>query len=67
MINEIFEKQIKQGATEMFLYGLEREPEMEGQAVASILWHKGSLDSFPTNLELVRMMTESTPLFREVA
>lgn len=61
-INEIFNSQIEKGATEMFFYGLERlEP-----FTVSIMSHKGTLDSFPSNLEFVRMLTESTPLFKEV-
>lgn len=66
MITEYFKKQIEAG-TEIFFYGLEREPEQEGSIVASIMRHKGTLDSFPTNLEFVRMMTENTPLFKEIA
>jgi hypothetical protein len=66
MITEHFKKQIEAG-TEIFFYGLERTPEQEGGIVASIMRHKGTLDSFPTNLEFVRMMTESMPLFKEVA
>lgn len=59
---ELFKKQVVGGATEMFFYGLERsEPH-----TLSIMRHKGTLDSFPTNLEFVRMLGESTPLFREV-
>jgi hypothetical protein len=58
-----FKKQLDDGAREMFFYGLEREEPY----TVSIMRHKGSLDSFPTNLEFVRMMTESTPLFKEVA
>jgi hypothetical protein len=59
---EFFKAQIEKGATEMFFYGLERaEPH-----TISIMRHKGSLDTFPTNLEFIRMMTESNPLFREV-
>lgn len=59
---EIFKAQIDKGATEMFFYGLERlEP-----FTVSIMSHKGTLDSFPTNLEFVRMLAESTPLFKEV-
>lgn len=61
-INEIFNSQIEKGATEMFFYGLERlEP-----FTVSIMSHKGTLDSFPSNLEFVRMLTKSTPLFKEV-
>ena len=60
---EYFQKQIDSGATEMFFYALERaEP-----FTISIMSHKGTLDSFPTNLEFVRMLAESTPLFKEVA
>ena len=59
---EIFKSQIDKGATEMFFYGLERaEP-----FTVSIMSHKGTLESFPTNLEFVRMLAESTPLFKEV-
>jgi len=28
--------------------------------------HKGALDTFPTNLEFIRMMSENVPLFKEV-
>jgi len=59
---ELFKKQLDSGATEMFFYGLERpEP-----FTVSIMSHKGTLENFPTNLEFVRMLAESTPLFREV-
>ena len=58
---EIFKNQIEGGASEMFFYGLERtEP-----YTLSIIRHRGTLDSFPTNLEFVRMLTDSTPLFKE--
>ena len=60
---EIFQAQIDGGATEMFFYGLER-PEPH---TISIMRHKGTLDSFPTNLEFVRFLTASNPLFREVS
>jgi len=60
-IQEIFQAQIEKGATEMFFYGLER-PEPH---TISIMRHKGSLDTFPTYLEFIRMMTPSNPLFRE--
>lgn len=61
-LNEIFKAQIDKGATEMFFYGLERKEPF----TISIMSHKGALDSFPTNLEFVRMLAESTPLFKEV-
>lgn len=61
-IADIFKAQSAQGATEMFFYGLER-PEPH---TISIIRHKGTLDSFPTNLEYVRMLAESTPLFKEI-
>lgn len=61
-IQEIFKNQIDGGATEMFFYGLERpEP-----YTISIMRHKGTLESFPTNLEFVRYLTPSNPLFKEV-
>jgi hypothetical protein len=59
---EIFKAQSDKGATEMFFYGLERAVPF----TVSIMSHKGTLDSFPTNLEFVRMLAESTPLFKEV-
>lgn len=62
MIAEHFKKQIEQGATEMFFYGLERaEP-----FTVSIMSHKDTLDNFPNNLEFVRMLSEGMPLFKEV-
>ena len=61
MMNEYFTKQIEQGATEMFFYGLERQEPF----TVSIMRHKGSLDSFPTNLEYVRHLTDGMPLFKE--
>ena len=60
-LTEIFKAQVDSGATEMFFYGLER-PEPH---TVSIMRHKGTLDSFPTNLEFVRFMTPSNPLFKE--
>ena len=60
---ELFQAQIDGGATEMFFYGLER-PEPH---TVSIMRHRGTLDSFPANLEFVRMLAESTSLFREVS
>ena len=62
MYNEYFKSQIDQGATEMFFYGLER-PEPH---TVSIMRHRGSLDTFPTNLEYVRHLTDGMPLFKEV-
>ena len=44
-IQEIFKNQIDSGATEMVFYGLER-PEPH---TISIMRHKGSLDTFPSN------------------
>lgn len=61
-ITEIFKPQIDKGATEMWFYGLERKEPF----TITIMSHKGTLDSFPTNLEFVRMLSESNPLFKEV-
>lgn len=61
-MNEHFKNQIEQGATEMFFYGLERQEPF----TVSIMSHKGALDSFPANLEYVRHLSESVPLFKEV-
>ena len=60
-MNEHFAKQVEQGA-KMFFYGLER-PEPH---TISIMRHRGSLDTFPTNLEYVRHLTDGMPLFKEV-
>ena len=62
MIHEHFKNQTAQGATEIFFYGLERQVPF----TVSIMRHKDSLDTFPTNLEFVRMLTEDWPLFKEV-
>ena len=62
MITEHFKNQIEQNA-EMFFYGLERSEPF----TISIMRHKGSLDSFPTNLEYIRHLTEDWPLFKEVS
>jgi hypothetical protein len=60
-MKEHFKNQIEQGATEMFFYGLERQEPF----TVSIMSHKGSLDSFPNNLEYVRHLTDGMPLFKE--
>lgn len=60
---EIFKAQTEQGSTEMFLYAVERNGPFE----LSMRWHKGTLDSFPDNLEFVRMASEKTPIFKELA
>ncbi len=61
-MSEHFKNQIEQGAKEMFFYGLERaEP-----FTISIMSHKGTLDSVPTNLEYVRHLTDGMPLFKEI-
>lgn len=60
---EHFTKQIEeqQGGQEMYFYGLERpEP-----FTISIMRHRGTLDTFPTNLEYVRHLTDGVPLFKE--
>jgi DNA anti-recombination protein RmuC len=62
---EIFKNQINSGATEMWFYGIETLAEKVEDIRIDIKSHKGSLDTFPTNLEFVRMMTPSNPLFRE--
>lgn len=61
-MNQYFQQQIDKGATEMFWYALERS-----QFELSIMRHKGTLDSFPTNVEFVRMASESMPVFKEVS
>jgi hypothetical protein len=62
---EIFKEQIDKGATEMFFYGIETLAEKVEDIRIDIKSHKGSLDTFPDNLEFVRMMTPSNPLFRK--
>jgi hypothetical protein len=66
MISEHFTKQIEQGATEMFFYGLEAGSGPVENMKINITNHKGALDTFPTNLEFVRMLSESMPLFKEI-
>lgn len=65
-IQENFKKQIEGGATEMFFYGVETLAEKVENSRIDIKSHKGTLETFPTNLEFVRMMSESTPLFKLV-
>ena len=60
-MKEHFKNQIEQGAAEMFFYGLERREPF----TVSIMSHKGSIDSFPANLEYVRHLTDGMPLFKE--
>ena len=66
MIDEYFKNQIEQGATEMFWYGLETGSYPVENIKINITNHKGALDTFPTNLEFIRMMSENVPLFKEV-
>lgn len=67
-VHEIFKAQVEKGATEMFWYGVERKPENPESIEISMMRHKGTLDSFPSNLVFVHMIgeTTSTPLFKEV-
>lgn len=57
--NELFKKQIAGGATEQFFYGTEHNGEVR------IERHRGSLDTFPADLEFLKMMG-STPFFKPV-
>ena len=66
MIGEHFKNQIEQGTTEMFWYGLEAGSGPVENIKINITNHKGALDTFPTNLEFVRMLSESLPLFKEI-
>jgi hypothetical protein len=66
MISKHFTKQIEQGATEMFFYGLETGSGSIENMKINITNHKGTLDTFPTNLEFVRMLSENVPLFKEI-
>ena len=65
MINEHFKNQIEQGATKTFWYGLETGS-YPVEIKINLTTHKGALDTFPTNLEFIRMMSENVPLFKEV-
>ena len=63
MYKQHFIKQIEQqcGDQEMYFYGLEtQEPH-----TLRIMRHRGSLDSFPTNLVYVRHLTDGIPAFKE--
>lgn len=57
-IEQYFEKQIQGGAKEMFFYGIEAGDDGNMR----IKSHRGTLDSFPSNLKFSRMV-ESTPFF----
>jgi hypothetical protein len=59
MMTEYFKSQIEQGATEMFFYAIERDGNLRIQS------HRGTLETFPTNLEYVRHLTDGVPLFKE--
>lgn len=61
-ITELFEQQIAGGATDNFFYGLE-SPE---PYTINIMRYKDTLDTFPANLEFVRMLNDRFPLFRSV-
>jgi hypothetical protein len=50
----------------MFFYGLESGSGPVENMKINITNHKGALDTFPTNLEFVRMLSESMPLFKEI-
>lgn len=56
---ELFKQQIEGGATEQFFYGTEHNGEVR------IERHRGSLDTFPADLEFLRMMG-ATPFFKPV-
>ena len=62
---EIFKEQIDKGATVMFFYGIETSVEKVEDIHIDIKSHKGSLDTFPDNLEFVSMLTQGIPLFRK--
>jgi hypothetical protein len=66
MITEHFKKQVEAG-TGIFFYGLEAGSGAPENITISIRSHKDTLDNFPTNLEFVRMLSEATPLFKEIA
>ena len=59
-MSEHFKNQIEQGATEMFFYALENRDQTKVQ----IKSHKGTIDTFP-DLEYIRHLTDSMPLFKE--
>lgn len=63
-MKEHFAKQLEQGATEMFFYGLETKVQDLGEHNIKIVSHKGTLDTLP-DLVYIRHMTDSMPLFRE--
>ena len=62
---EIFKYQIENNVTEIFFYGVEKGTNVENIKI-DILNHKDSLNSFPANLEYVRMLNDHIPLFKEV-
>lgn len=56
MIANYFKEQIEGGATDQFFYGTEMNGEVR------IERHRGSLDTFPTDLKFIRM-AGSVPFF----
>ena len=58
MILNYFKEQIEGGATDQFFYGTEMNGEIR------IERHRGSLDTFPTDLKFTRM-ARSVPFFTQ--
>ena len=56
-----FKKQLDEDVTDMFLYGLEKPEEN----VITLQYHKGTLDTFPKNLDFVRLAVTGVPMFKE--
>lgn len=56
-----FKKQLDEGVTDKFLYGLEKHEEN----AITLQYHKGTLDTFPKNLEFVRLAVTGVPMFKE--
>ena len=56
---EHFKNQIER-EVDIYVYGVQR-----GQFDVSIRTHKGSLETFPKELEYVRQLTDDWPLFKE--
>lgn len=57
-MNEHFKKQLDEGATDQFFYGIMRDGNM------TIQRHRGTLDTMP-NLVYVGQASENVPMFKD--
>ena len=61
---ELFKKQLADGATDVFFYAIETPADQVENIRIDMKSHKGTLATFPA-LTYVRQLNEAIPLFRE--